>query len=350
MRETRKRRNDAHLLAALCKRCAFRKWCVPTLGTMCVIPREPQAQERCWEEQRRDIAIVGSVDPRQLPPVHRQPQLPRITHVHVNQGPQPRASWSQPLGVYAKDAFSHTPEGCQLSAQYLNSRGLRNCPKTVVITGRDRFLARVCANARGPFLDSLSRPDVTSIMCPTLSAYDYAEPRVWIMNRAIVQNFMQALLERGLPGVLHTYLQDTEPDQRWLIEYLQLNPTQHFLATSFDRGMANSASKTRLALKLLREVQDAVGRPLHIVLGVLMTRVHAIKEACKLFPSRVHIIGQTVFMNSVKGSLLLHTQAGRLKWQPRAMAFPRGKVLFARNAALLAQVMRERVPGFFGAA
>ena len=339
-----------HLFARLCAPCLLSKHCEPRLAAMCLVPREPSARRRYWDEQRRDVAVLGSVGPRRLPPVVRQPQLPQVLHVHVDQGLQPDAEWSRPLGVYAKDVLPNTSAECRLSAEYLNSRGLDRCPKTVLITGKDEFLARVCENARGALFESLDRPDVTSIVCPTLSAYDYAEPRVWIMNRAILQNFMEALLKRGLPGVFHTYLVDAEVHQRWLIEYLRLNPTQLFLATSFDRGMANSVTKTRLALKLLREVQDAVGRPLHIVLGVLMTRVPTVKEACKLFPGRVHIIGQSVFMNSVKGSLLLRTEAGRLKWQRRAMAYPRGNVLFARNAALLAQVMRERVPGFFGAA
>lgn len=325
----------------------MREWCVQSLGKLCLIPPKHIEQRRYWDQQRDTIRVLGGVGPRQLPPLRRQPVLPRIVHVHVDQGHEETAEWSRPLGIHAEDALRHGEAGCPLDEGYLETRGLSRCLKVLVVSGKDELLSRISANVGAPFLDSVAREDIGGIICPNLSAYHHVEHRVWLFNRAIVQNFMAALLERGLPGIFHTYLEDAEPHQRWLIEYLRLNPTQRFLATCFDRGAANNQPFVRRRLRLLAVVQEAIGRPLSVVLSNVMTRLWVVQDASEFFPGRVHLLAPTLFQKSVHGELLVRTGPRRMKWRRRAMAVPRGNELFRRNAAVLASVLEEVVPGFF---
>ena len=78
-------------------------------------------------------------------------------------------------------------------------------------------------------------------------------------------------LRHGLPAIFHTYLENSPVHQDWLVEYLKLNPSQHFIATGFDRNAANNRKFARLRIRLLESVERRAGRPLHIVFHTLLT-------------------------------------------------------------------------------
>lgn len=313
------------------------------------MPSEPGEAARFWEEQGQIVDRVDGVGPRALPPVAAQPDLPPIVHVHARQGPEPPISWPWPIGVYAKDVIRLGAAGRPPNDRYLRDRGLDGVVKALVISGTDPWLAKLCRGLGPPFFEGLARSNFGAVICPNLSAYHHAEHRVWLDNRAIVQRFMECCLQRGLPGVFHTYLEDAPEHARWLVRYFQLNPTQHVVATGFDRGGGNNPAFVRRRLEILAGVEQALGRPLRVVLANVLGRLAAIRAANDRFPGRVHLVGQSVFLRSVKGSEL--TKRGDwLAWRRAAREYSRGVGLFLRNAEVLRGAIGEKVPGFFDGA
>ena len=168
-----------------------------------------------------------------------------------------------------------------------------------------------------------------------------------IDNRALCQQFMGFALRHGLPAIFHTYLENSPVHQDWLVEYLKLNPSQHFIATGFDRNAANNRKFARLRIRLLESVERRAGRPLHIVFHTLLTRLNHVKLAHAAFPQRVYLLGRSVVMRSYSGSSLSFNPNGTSVWQERDMSFHRGMDLFNHNAQQLHEALAEFTPGFF---
>ena len=333
-------------LAVGCPACPRGPWCAKTLGGTCLVPTDPGESARFWEEQGRIVGRVGGVGPRALPPVAAQPDLPALVHVHVKQGPEPATPWPWPIGVYAKDAILLGAAGRPVNARYLRDRGLDGVPKVLVISGTDPWLAAFCRGVGPQFFDGLASWNFAAVICPNLSAYHHAEHRVGLDNRAIVRRFLECCLERGVPAAFHTYLEDAPEHARWLVRHLELNPTQRVVATGFDRGGANDPAFVARRLEILAGVEQAIGRPLRVVLANVLGRLSAIRAAHRLFPGRVHLVGQSVFLRSVKGSELVRS-GGWVAWRPDAREFARGVGLFLKNAEVLRGAIAEQVPGFF---
>jgi hypothetical protein len=333
-------------IAAGCSGCPRGPWCTRSLGGICSVPSDPDENVRFWEEQGRIVGRLGGVGPRALPPAVNLPELPPIVHVHVNQGPEAPTSWPWPIGVYAKDVIRLGIAGRPPSVRYLRGRGLENARKALIISGTDPWLARFCRGLGPPFFEGVARSDFDAVICPNLSAYHHAEHRVGLDNRAIVQLFMGACLSRGLPAVFHSYLEDAPEHPRWLVEYFRLNPTQQFIATGFDRGGANRREFVRRRLAILGRAQQSLGRPLTVVLSNILTRIWAVREASEIFPGRVHLLGQSVFLRAVKGSVLTY-RAGALRWREDAREHPRGVELFLRNARVLHEAIADQAPSFY---
>ena len=333
-------------IAAGCPRCPRGRWCAKALGGICLVPTDPGEMARFWDEQDRIVGRLGGVAPRALRPLIAQPDLPPIVHVHVKQGPEPPTTWPWPIGVYAKDVVRLGEEGRPPNDRYLQDRGLDAARKVLVISGTDPWLAKFCRGLGPPFFAGVARSNFGAVISPNLSAYHHAEHRVWLDNRAIVQRFMETCLELGLPAVLHTYLEDSPEHDRWLVEYFLQNPTQRCVATGFDRGGANSREFVSRRLAILGRIQQSLGRPLTVVLSNILTRLWAVKEASDIFPGRVHLLGQSVFLRAVKGSVLTY-QAGALKWREDAREHPRGGELFLRNAGVLQEAIASLIPKFY---
>lgn len=333
-------------IAAGCPECPRGQWCAKALGGICLVPTDPGEKARFWDEQDRIVGRLGGVAPRALPPLVAQPDLPPIVHVHVKQGPEPPTPWPWPIGVYAKDAIRLGAPGRPPNERYLRDRGLDAARKVLVISGTDPWLAGFCRGLGPPFFVAVAQSNFGAVICPNLSAYHHAEHRVWLDNRAIAQNFMEACLVRGLPAVFHTYLEDAPEHGRWLVRYLELNPTQGIVATGFDRGGGNDPAFVRRRLEILAEVEQSLGRGLRVVLSNMLTRLWAIREASALFPGRVHLLGQSAFLRAVKGSLLTY-QSGVLRWREDAREYSRGTQLFLRNARVLQEAIADRAPSFY---
>jgi hypothetical protein len=251
------------------------------------------------------------------------------------------------VGVYSKRAVSIGQSGCPVNERYLRSRGIWAIPKVLVIGGKDRWLRGFSRGVGDEFFSGLTSANISAIVCPNYSAYRHVEHWVWLDNRAIGQRFMGLLLERGLPGIFHTYLEDSRVHIDWLVEYLRQNPSQHFIATGFDRGGANGPKFVSRRLDILTEVERRVGRPLHVVLSNLLTRLCWVNDLAAKFPGRVHLVGQSVFLRSVQGSELYLSANGHLNWRERAEGYERGVKLFQHNADILERAIREKCPDFF---
>jgi hypothetical protein len=331
-----------------CVQCPRKKWCARTPRQQCLVPDGDLELARYWAEHRTRLKRIGGIDPQALPAVTRQPQLPSIIHVHPDQGFALEADMrGMTLGVYSKRAVSLSRTGCPLHDQYLRSRGLSDVRKFLLIGGEDRWLQRFSRGIGEEFFKSVASGNVCAVLSPNYSAFDHVEHWVWLDNRAIGQTFMRRLLERRLPGIFHTYLEDSSEHLQWLTEYLRLNPTQQFLATGFDRGGANDERFVARRLEMLAEVENSIGRPLHFVFCNLLTRLGWVRRLVDLFPGRVHLVGQSVFLRSVKGSVLQILPDGKLIWKERAREHARGLELFRHNAAILEQAIRNRHPAFF---
>lgn len=309
------------------------------------MPMDAADRTRYRRLQRERVERLGGVGPRALPAVTRQPSLPRIIHVHVDQGFD-HVSVGQHLGVYGEDVLTFQ-DGCRLNRAYLRSRGLDRQRKVLVFGGTDPILRRICQSADQAFFESLRMPNVTAIISPFLSDYQHGEHRVGLDNRSIAQSFMGALLRHHLPGVFFTYLDRAVEYEDWLVEYFLLNPTQQYIATGFDRGAANNLRFWRDRIAMLQAVEARLGRPLRLVLSGVLTRLPFIRAASDAFPHRLHLLGQSVFLRSVNGSRLVGGRPSTwLRWKLDDRKYIRGWPLFDLNRRTLEQAIREEVDSF----
>jgi hypothetical protein len=215
-----------------------------------------------------------------------------------------------------------------------------------MISGKDGWLRKFYRDLGAEFFASLRRVDFQAIICPNLSAYHHAEHRTWLDNRTLIQLFMERLLESGLPGVFFSYLEDAPVHNLWLTEYLRLNPTQQFLATGFDRKARGSFLEKRMTL--LAQVEQDVGRPLRIILNCIVSRIKEIRVASKLFPGRVHLMGESVFQKSFRGKVLTVGEKGHINWSNGDNRSLPGAELFRHNARALEEALALEAPDFFG--
>jgi hypothetical protein len=336
------------IFQGLCGACPRRDWCGQTWRQQCAIPEHPEHEGRYWALQEERVRRVGGVAPRALPPVVAPPVLPKLTHILGREGTNPDAGWGRTVGVYARNALGDIRRGCAIRGEYLRARGLLQADKVLVVSAEDDWLNRFCGKLGEPFARSVREAGFSALIGPNLSAYRHAEHRVWLDNRAVCQLFMEFSLGRGLPAVFHTYLEDSTIHQDWLVEYLRLNPTQEFVATGFDCKGANNSRFVRRRIRLLERVQDRAGRPIRIVLHNVLSRIRIARLAHQAFPGRVHLLGRSVLLRSLKGSRLEFDAAGRSSWVEASAGYAPGLELFRQNARRLDEALAEVIPGFFG--
>lgn len=332
------------LFRSLCDPCPRYKFCSRTPGKRCGIGPD---RKFFWELENQKVDWLGGIDPKALGRVLRQPRLPLVLHVHSGSCPW-TTPWRRTLGVSAKHVLD-ADRGYRLNSRYLRKSGLTLCPKVLQFTGKDPLLRRLLEGCGEQFLSSLNRCDIQAIIVSNLSAYDHADHSTWLDNRAMCQNFLNVLLRAGLPGILHTYLEDAPVHQGWLVDYLRLNPEQHYIATGFDRRRGQSISFVERRLQMLAEVEQAIGRELHIVLCSVLMNLKAIAAASRLFPGRVHLVSQSVFMASVKGRRIeWDRRSGCINQSETDWRYSQGQELFLVNARRFDRLLRERVPLFRG--
>lgn len=309
------------------------------------MPNHGTERERFWKFQREMVAKIGGVGPRRLPPLVHEIQLPRFIHVHVDNGIEREISWDTGIGVNAEQIVALRSLGCPVSLRYLAGRGLIKVPKILMVSAKDGWLLKFCRSVGPEFFDSLEEIGFKAIICPNLSAYQHVEHRVWLDNRALIQIFMEKLLERGLPSIFYSYLEDSPIHQRWLVDYFRFNPSQSFIATGFDRKKRGKSFDRKLCL--LAEVEQSLGRPLRVVLNCIVSRMREIRVASGLFPGRVHLMGSSVYLKSLKGKVLTVGETGSLQWLDGRTAFRPGWELFCHNATNLEQAVAAFAPDFF---
>jgi hypothetical protein len=334
------------LFQGMCGVCPRRTWCGLTWRQQCTIPADPELASHYWNLQEDRVRRVEGVAPRGLPPVVLCPELPKVTHILGREGVHPGSSWDRPIGVYARNAIGDLRRGCEIQADYFRKREILG-PKVLVLSAEDDWLNRFCHDVGESFASSAREMNFAAVIGPNLSAYRHAEHRVWLDNRAVCQLFMEFLLRHRLPAIFHTYLEDSPLHQKWLVEYLRLNPTQEFIATGFDCKGGNNTRFVRRRIRLLEQVQNRAGRPLRIVLHNVVSRVRVAKLAHEVFPGRIHLVGRSVLLRSLKGSRLEFDAEGRSSWINRSSAHEPGIELFRDNAQRLDEGLAEVIPGFF---
>lgn len=335
------------LFVSQCDPCSRFAWCHRSAERQCKIPDDDHELARFWQMHRERSALAGGTAPKALPPVRCRPRLGKVTHIHPKvRFPLPLSN-AQPVGVYAKDVVGQLKAGFGVRPALLEKRGLSGIPKVLVISAKDDWLVRFCRHVDEPFARSILSDNFTAVMGPNLSGYHHTEHFAWLDNRSICQQFAGFALRFGLPAIFHTYLEHSPIHQDWLVEYFNLNPSQHFLATGFDRQGCSNPKFVRARVKLLAAVEERIGRPLHIVFHTLMTRLNYVKLAHDAFPQRVYLLAQSVVLRSVKGSSLSFTQDGRSAWKECDPTYSPGVELFNHNTRRLDEALADFVPGFF---
>ena len=335
------------LFIADCAPCPRFAFCQRSANRQCKIPEDDQESARYWQIQRERVAAAGGPAPQELPPVRLQPRLAKVTHIIGREPFRAQQSVPQELGIYARNAVGRLRHGLVVRPTALEKKGLLALPKALVISDRDDWLSDFFHFAGDPFAASVLEHQFTAVMGPNLSAYHQVEHWVWLDNRALCQQFMGFALRHGLPAIFHTYLEDSPVHQDWLVEYLKLNPSQHFIATGFDRNATKNPRFARRRIRLLEAIERRAGRPLKIVFHTLMTGLKYIKLAHAAFPQRVHLLARSVVMRSYTGSSLSFKSDGTSDWIERDMNFPRGIELFNHNARQLEAALANFIPGFF---
>ena len=64
----------------------------------------------------------------------------------------------------------------------------------------------------------------------------------------------------------------------------------------------------------MEQVQNRAGRPLRLVLHNVLSRIKVAQRASQVFPGRVHLLGRSVLLRSLKGSRLEIGTKGRSSW------------------------------------
>ena len=118
-----------------------------------------------------------------------------------------------------------------------------------------------------------------------------------------------------------------------------------FIATGFDRNATGKFLRRRI--ELLSEVQNDIGHPLSIVLNCVLTRLPAIQYASRFFPGRVHLLGQSVFQRSVKGSTLALSPRQIFTWEKHDTRFSRGTETLRHNMKVLEEAIATIAPDFY---
>ena len=335
------------LFVADCLPCPRFAFCQRSVTRQCRVPEDVRELTRYWQIQRRRVVAAGGIAPRELPPVRLQPRLARVTHIIGREAFRADRSVPQDLGIYAHNAVGRLGSSLAVRPETLEKKGLLTLPKALVISDRDPWLAGFLHFAGNPFAKSVLDHQFTAMMGPNLSAYHEVEHYVWLDNRALCQQFMGFALRHGLPAIFHTYLEDSPVHQKWLVEYLKLNPSQHFIATGFDRNATKNPRFARKRIRMLEAVEHRVGRPLRVVLHNVMTGIRFIKLAHAAFPQRLHLLGRSVVMRSYGGSSLVFKDNGASDWIVKDLNFPLGIELFNHNARQLEQALATFIPSFF---
>lgn len=341
---------DNHLFVADCVGCPAWQLCPKTYERQCQLSTKDSERAQFFEHLSERIAKLGGVEARACPGLQRQPELPRVLHIHASSTNYGIVDRVESVGLYGSDVIRLDLKGCPVSLDRLVALGADTRPKVLVLSERDAWFQKFLNRVGEEFFSSVSGPTFTAVIAPNLSFYGHSEHRVWILNRALIQNFTEVMLSRGIPGVFFTYLDESKQDFDWLVSYLRLNPDQHFLATGFDRGSANDANFLTSRLLLIAKIQSEIGRPLNIVLGNIIAREHAIGLAADLFPSRVHLAAASIVQRSIDGSELVRSASGWVTWQKRSYAYGRGAALFAHNRRVLEAAIARRFPKFLGQA
>jgi hypothetical protein len=309
-----------NLLAGLCTPCPALTWCSRTVQQQCRIPGTPARQERFWQSLRRQAFIAGGVQPQALPPVTSAPALPRFLYIQQpERGHLRHGSDEMPVGIYGRRLITLNDPGCPIRRELLSKHGLSTRKLSLVLSGDDTWL-RIFLSRLGPeFFRTACEIEFQGIIGPNLSAYGHSEHRVWLLNRAVCQAFQREMLLHGLPAILHTYLEDAPEHIQWLTEYLQLNPTQEYIATGFDHDADNDAAFVERRIEILLEIQRRVHRPLNVAFGGLMTRVALIDKASDAFPGRTHFYASSIYNRSRKGGSVLRADnlSRRFSWHDR---------------------------------
>ncbi|WP_169973985.1 hypothetical protein [Tautonia rosea] len=335
------------LFQGQCSPCPRECWCAKSWDQLCEIPIEPGHEVCYWALQSEKVGRVGGVAPRPLPPVMTRPRLPAVTHILGREKIDLAEHWPTAVGVYARNAVGDQRLSCEIRREYLASRGILGVPKVLVVSAEDVWLNRFTQRVGTPFARSVGQLGFSALIGPNLSAYPHSEHRVWLDNRAVGQRFTEFALSNGLPAIFHTYLEDSRVHQDWLVEYLRLNPTQDCLATGFDCMGGNNRRFVRRRIRLLERVQERAGRPLRIVLHNMLTRLWAVGAAWQAFPGRIHLVGRSVLLRSLKGSSLQINRDGGLQWVAADPSSQPGMRLFRANARRLDEAILGALPDFF---
>lgn len=331
----------------LCAACPRGQWCSRSWEQLCEVPHGAEHERRYWALQDEKVRWLGGVGPRPLPPVTTRPVLPPLAHILGRERITPDEAWGPAVGVYARNAVGDLRQGCEIRRKYLEDRGILEVPKILAISAEDDWLNRFTRKAGISFADSVRLLGFGAVIGPNFSAYPHSEHRVWLDNRAVGQLFMEFALRHGLPAVFHTYLEDSNIHQDWLVEYLKLNPTQEFLATGFDCKGGNNARFVRRRIRLLERVQERAGRPLRLVLHTVVTRIWVARLAWKAFPGRVHLLGRSLLLRSFKGCPLESRRVGRVGWGKATPGARFGMELVRDNAIRLEEAISDCLPNFF---
>lgn len=336
------------LFVGLCSPCPRARFCQKSAEQQCLIPETDFERELYWQSQAKRVLDLGGMEPRPLDPLHIQPRLAKVTHI-VQRGDKldPREPRPAVLGVRASDVLGPLKPGLHVQREKLAGRGLLDVEKVLVITAKDDWLDGFVGFVGRPFATSVLQLNFSAVMGPNRSGYHHNEHSVWLDNRALCQTFMGLALEHGLPAIFHTYLEDAQVHQDWLVEYLRLNPSQKFIATGFDCNGTNNERFVERRVQLLHEVEGRVGRKLHVVLHTMLTNLRLIRYAHDAFPRRIHLLGQSVVRDSFMGTSLSFSPEGesqRTYCDPDSRP---GLALFNRNATMLNEALARHVPGFF---
>lgn len=336
------------LFVDLCSPCPRSAYCQKSADQQCLIPQTQV--EPFWESERRRVEAVGGMEPQRLAPLLLQPRLSKVTHI-VGRGEHfdPRELMPSSLGVYASDVVSDLKDGFHVQRELLAKRQLLDVEKVLVISAKDEWLRGFTRFVDRPFADSVLWLDFAAVMGPNLSGYHHNDHSVWLDNRAVCQQFMKFALERGLPAIFHTYLEDSMVHQDWLVAYLERNPSQKFIATGFDCNGTNNTRFVERRIQLLQEVQSRVGRKLHVVLHTVMTGLRLIKYAHDAFPKRIYLIGRSLVRDSFSGKSIHFRPDGASARTPRDPDYRPGMALFKHNARMHADALADFIPGFFDA-
>lgn len=283
-------------------------------------------------ERVRDVGGL-STDAVTLTPlsVAALPSYVPMIHHGYGRGSDSELALDAPIAAISiKDVFRARDDGrlevvAEDAASLRRRFGLREDSKVLLVcVADDRPLERYWAHRRADGMPArLAKLGLLGVTLPNYSFFTDAPRTHTLWNRRRMFRVGEELSAQGLPVVPHLNALTSE-DWRFWRDFLRTHPEIHVIAKEFQTGLREK-DKAASAIASLRQLQDDVGRPLHLIAIGATRHLRSLHKAL----ASVTFVDSGPFMRAMKRQARV-PGAGKPQWRKVSVP-PGGELLDLLN-------------------